>query len=115
MYDSRPVSNDAVSVTDDKNGKRPISALSVDMDEALKEGHATELARGIQFCAMAVEIPPASSARTNVVAPKSDAVFRLDRREECAREQFVRCGGEVVTAFIRPPSCPSYPYVPARS
>ena len=38
MYDWRPESKDAVSVTEDRKGKRPTSELSVDIEAALNAG-----------------------------------------------------------------------------
>lgn len=56
MYPSRPESNEATSVTLERNGKKPTSWLSVDMDEPLKAGHAREPERDMQFCAIDVEM-----------------------------------------------------------
>jgi len=43
------VSNDVRSVTDDKNGNRPTSVLSVDIEEALKAGHSVEPVKEMQL------------------------------------------------------------------
>ena len=48
-YEVRPESNDSVSVTDDRKGKRPTTASSVDIDEALKAEHAVDPSRDIQL------------------------------------------------------------------
>ena len=48
-YDRRPESNEDVSVTPDKKGKRPERELSVEIEAALKAGHAVDFDRDMQF------------------------------------------------------------------
>lgn len=111
MYVSMPESNDAVSVTDDRKGNSPTSELSVDMEEALKDGHATDLASDMQLCAIAVGRLLASNAH-NAVDGLLWCVFRrFDRRcDRCRLVYNVRpCCGEA-----RKPSdliwCPALSY-----
>ena len=57
----KPESNDAVSVTVDRKGNKPVRLLFVDMEEALKAGHAVESVKGMQFCAIVTGRLAASS------------------------------------------------------
>jgi hypothetical protein len=62
MYALRPESKDAVSETDDKKGQMPTRSLLVEIDAALNAGHWVDLAREMQFCAIAEGMLLASSA-----------------------------------------------------
>lgn len=86
MYDFRPESNDFMSDTEDRKGKRPTRKLSVDIDAALKAGHAVESASDIQLEAIVVGRLLASSAHMAVDA-RCCVVFRLRGcRGVCALE-----------------------------
>lgn len=76
MYASNPESKLAVLVTEDRKGNRPMRALLVEIDEALKDGHAAESASDMQDWASAAGRLLASSA------PRAHGrlVLRLDRR-----------------------------------
>ena len=101
MYDASPVSKDTVSVTEDKKGKRPTSVLSVDIDEALNDGHSLELVSEIQFCAIAAGRLVASSAHTTMAALECDIFCRCDDRPGRTSEQSTsNCDFEVVRASI---------------
>lgn len=62
IYSRSPESKDAVSVTVDRKGNKPVRLLFVDMEDALKAGHAVESVKLMQFCAIAVGIVLASRA-----------------------------------------------------
>ena len=55
---------EAVSETFCRNGNSPVRLVSVDMEAALKAGHAEESAKETQFCAMVVGILLASNAHS---------------------------------------------------
>ena len=86
MYAFRPESNDFVSDTEDRKGKRPTRKLSVDIDAELKAGHAVESASDMQLLAIVVGRLLASSAQRAVDAQYC-GVFRLRGcRGVCALE-----------------------------
>jgi hypothetical protein len=85
-----PESKDAVSVTEDRKGKKPTKVLSVDIEEALNAGHAAELSSDMQLWAAAVGIAVASNTPTAVDAYVCGVLRRLglhchDRVLSCVR------------------------------
>lgn len=75
-----PESNDAVSVTDERNGNRPTRAVSVEIEDALNDGHAVESVSAMQlFCAIVAEMLLARSAHSTVAGLPSVAFRRLAR------------------------------------
>ena len=83
-----PESNEAVSVTDERNGKRPTSVLSVDTDDALNAAHVLESARDMKLWAMAVGRLLAKSAQT---APSTTVLRDIRRRFSGRRRGDAEC------------------------
>jgi hypothetical protein len=75
IYDVNPESNEEVSETEARNGNKPVKLLSVEMDAALKAGHAVESASDMQFCARANGALQASNVQRATVSKG------LDRRD----------------------------------
>jgi hypothetical protein len=90
MYSCISESNDAVSVTEDRNGKRPTNSLSVDTEEALNAGHAAELSSDMQLCAIADGTTAANSTQAAVDVRMCEVFRRFGNRRPgavlwCAR------------------------------
>lgn len=62
-----------------------MSVLSVEIDEALKAGHAVDVARDMQLWASAVGRLPASSAYRVMEQPGRDESRRVGRRGDRGR------------------------------
>lgn len=75
MYDVRPESKEDVSVTEERNGNKPVKSLLVEMEAELNAGHAVESRSGMQSCALASEALQTSKAQREV------EVDRFDRRD----------------------------------